>query len=372
MKKRTVKAKQTLSGKASPRVRLAILGTGGMANHHALQYRQIRGCEMVAAADVDPERVKAFCEKHEIRQAFSSVDDLLAGAEFDAVVVVTPDAFHAPLSIRCLEAGKHVLCEKPLALNHAEAKKMVAAADRAGRINMVNFSYRNWPAIHGIAKVIESGRLGDLRHVEASYLQTWLSSTVWGDWRSSPNWLWRLSTRHGSQGVLGDIGVHILDFATYPAGRIAEVYCKLKAFPKAPGNRIGAFRLDANDSAVMTVVFANGALGTIHTTRWASGHPNRLYLKISGTKGTVEFDSEKSIDSYRICAGRDLAKTIWKEVKAPRVLTNYQRFIRAVQTGEQVQPDFARGAEVQRLLDAGFESDRTGRPVRIPTRVNAG
>ncbi|MEZ5277846.1 MAG: Gfo/Idh/MocA family oxidoreductase [Opitutaceae bacterium] len=370
MKKRAAMLKYPASVKRSGKVRLAILGTGGMANHHADQYKQIKGCEMVAAADVDPVRVAAYCEKHGIPQGFSSVDELLAGAEFDAVVIVTPDAFHAPLSIRCLEAGKHVLCEKPLALNHAEARKMVAAATKAGKINMVNFSYRNWPAIHAVAKVVRDGKLGDLRHVEASYLQTWLTSKAWGDWTSSPNWLWRLSTRHGSQGTLGDIGVHILDFATYPAGRISELFCNLKAFPKAPGNRIGKFRLDANDSAVLNVTFANGALGTIHTTRWASGHPNRLYLKISGTRGTVEIDSERSTESYRICAGRDLDRIVWKDVKAPKVLSNYQRFIKAIQTGVQEQPDFARGAEIQKLLDASFESDRKGRPVRIPNRVS--
>ncbi len=336
-----------------------------MANHHASEYSAIVGCEMVAAADVDQGRLDAFGEKFGIPNTFTSVDDLLAWGEFEAVVIVTPDAFHAPLSIKCLRAGKHVLCEKPLALNYREAKKMVTAARNAGTTNMVNFSYRNWPAIHAAAKLVRDGRLGDLRHVEASYSQTWLSSKVWGDWRKSPRWLWRLSTQHGSKGTLGDIGVHILDFATYPAGPVSELFCNLKAFPKAPRNRVGPFKLDANDSAVMNVTFANGALGTIHATRWSSGHQNRLYLKISGTKGAVEIDSERSTDTYRICAGRDLDKLNWREVKAPRVRSNYQRFIKAVQAGEPVQPDFARGAEIQKLLDACFDSDKARRPVRV-------
>ena len=128
--------------KTKKNVRLAIIGTGAMAGAHADQYKKIAGCELVAACDVDASRVRAFSEQHGIPMAFSDTAELLAGADFDAVSVATPDAFHAPVSLACLKAGKHVLCEKPLALNYADAKKMVAAASRAGVVNMVNFSKR--------------------------------------------------------------------------------------------------------------------------------------------------------------------------------------------------------------------------------------
>ena len=345
-------------------VRVAIIGTGGMAGNHANRYREIVGCHVVAAVDVNHERATAFAAEHKIPAVYSSVDELLAWGEFDAVSIVTPDAFHAPLSIQCLRAGKHVLCEKPLALNHADAKKMVAAARKAGVINMVNLSYRDWPAIQGVAQVIAIGKIGEIRHVEANYLQSWIPSKIWGDWRTTPAWLWRLSTQHGSRGVLGDVGVHIVDFATFPAGRITNVYCKLKTFPKVAGNRVGDYVLDANDSAVMTVEFANGALGTIHTTRWSGGHANRLYLKISGTKGSVEIDSDKSTSSYRICAGADLDKAQWKDVHCKPTPSNYARFIKSIRTDVQDQPDFSRGAEVQKILDACIASDAKGAPVK--------
>ena len=349
----------------TPLVRLAIIGTGGMAGNHARHYQEIPGCRVVAAVDVNRERATAFAAEHKIPAVYASVDELLAQAEFDAVSIVTPDAFHAPLSIQCLRAGKHVLCEKPLALNYADAKKMVAAAKKAGVINMVNLSYRDWPAIQGVAQVITTGKLGDIRHVEANYLQSWLPSKIWGDWRTTPAWLWRLSTKHGSRGVLGDVGVHIVDFATFPAGPLKNVYCKLKTFAKAPGDRVGEYPLDANDSAVMTVEFANGALGTIHTTRWSGGHANRLYLKISGTLGSVEIDSEKSTSSYRLCAGTDLDKAQWKDVACKPTPCNYARFIKSIRTGVQDQPDFARGAAVQKILDACIASDAKGVPVKI-------
>ena len=346
-------------------VRLAIIGTGGMGNTHAKAFREIAGCKLVAAVDVDRKRATEFCGAHGIPHAFASTDEMLAGADVNAVSIVTPDGLHAPLALQCLAAGRHVLCEKPLALNHAEAMTMVAAARRAGLVNMVNFSYRNWPCIQAVSEMVRAGGIGEIRHVEASYLQAWLVSKAWGDWRTTPAWLWRLSSRHGSKGVLGDIGVHIVDFATYPAGPVARVYCRLKTFAKAPGNSIGDYTLDANDSAVMTVEYASGALGTIHTTRWMGGHANRLFLKISGTRGTVEIDSEKSTDGYRICAGGDLDKANWREVAVPPTPSNYERFIGNILTGRSEQPDFARGAEVQRVLDACFESDRAGRPVDV-------
>jgi len=346
-------------------VRVAIIGTGGMANVHAERFSKIKGCQIVAACDVDLARAKEFAAKHKIPSAFSSVSDLLKAGGFEAVSIVTPDAFHAPIALQCLKAGKHVLCEKPLALDYADAKKMLAAAKRAGVIHMVNFSYRDWPCIQAAAEAVRRGDIGDVRHVEASYLQAWLASKIWGDWRTTPAWLWRLSTKHGSKGVLGDVGVHIIDYATFPSGPIREVSCRLKAFPKAPGNRIGEYPLDANDSAVLTVEFDNGALGVIHTSRWVGGHGNRLFLKIAGTLGTIDMDSERSTESYRVCRGKGLDKGEWTEVVCKPVPNNYQRFIKAIQTGKSGEPDFARGAEIQRVLDACFESEAKRKPVRV-------
>ena len=346
-------------------VRLAILGTGGMANVHAERFTAIKECDVVAAADIDLTRAQDFAAKHQIATAFSGVKELLRAGRFDAVSIVTPDAFHAPLALACLKAGKHVLCEKPLALTYPDARRMVTAARKAGVINMVNLSYRDWPAIQAVAAIVQAGEIGEIRHVESSYLQAWLASRIWGDWRTTPAWLWRLSQNHGSKGVLGDVGVHIVDFTTFPVGPIASVFCRLKAFHKAPGDRIGEYRLDANDSAVLTVEFKNGALGTIHTTRWCGGHANRLFLKIAGTRGTVEIDSDKTTAGYRICAGKDLDKGLWRDVAVTAVPTNYQRFIKAIRTGRPDQPDFARGAEVQKVLDACFVSDAEGRPVTV-------
>jgi len=346
-------------------VRLAIIGTGGMAAQHAQQFGAVHGCKIVAACDIDADRVEAFAATHSIPSAFSDVDKLLAAPDIEAVSIVTPDAFHAPLSLAAIAAGKHVLCEKPLALTYADAKRMTIAANKAGVVNMVNLSYRDWPAIQAVAKLVAGGTIGELRHVEASYLQAWLASKAWGDWRTMPTWLWRLSRKHGSNGVLGDVGVHIVDFATFPAGPISKVYCQLKTFPKAKGNRIGKYIMDANDSAVINTTFKNGAIGTIHTTRWCGGHANRLFLKIAGTLGSVEIDSDRSTSSYRICSGADLDTNTWIDVEAPATPNNYARFIRAIRTGKPDLPTFQQGADAQRILDACLLSSDEDRPVTI-------
>ncbi|MDR1191221.1 MAG: Gfo/Idh/MocA family oxidoreductase [Verrucomicrobiales bacterium] len=347
------------------KVRLAIIGTGGMANQHARKFKEIKQCELVAAVDVVAGKAQKFAADHDIPRAFTDAGEMLRQCEVDAVSVVTPDLYHAPVAIQCLKAGKHVLCEKPLAMNHAEAQKMVRAAAASKRINMVNLSYRDWSCIQAVAKLVRDGGIGELRHVEAHYAQSWLSG---GGWKDQAWMLWRLSTKHGSQGVLGDIGVHIVDFATYPVGSVRKLYSQLKTYPKAKGNRVGEYQLDANDTAFLSVEFDNGVLGSIYTSRWSCGHANRLYLKIFGTKATVEIDSEVATDAYRICKqkkGEIWQSGPWMTVKCKPTPNNYQRFITSILTGKQDQPDFKRGAEVQKVLDACFESERTQRPVKV-------
>ena len=176
------------------------------------------------------------------------------GAISIAVDNITPDSIHHPTTLKVLAAGKHVFCEKPLAPSYGLAMEMVEAAEQSGLINMVNLTYRNVAQLQKAREIVLSGAIGAVKHVESSYLQSWLVSKAWGDWRTESQWLWRLSKKHGSNGVLGDIGVHILDFASYGSGlEIEHVFARLKTFDKAEGNKIGEYTLDANDSFVMSV-----------------------------------------------------------------------------------------------------------------------
>ncbi|MGF1656207.1 MAG: Gfo/Idh/MocA family protein [Verrucomicrobiales bacterium] len=346
-------------------IKLAIIGAGGMASWHAQNFSKMKGVKLEAVVDVDQTRAQAMADKHNVKQVYTDVDRMLAESGVDAVTNVTPDQFHAPLTLKAIKAGKHVLCEKPLATNHADAAKMVRAAQKAGVINMVNFSYRDAPAIQLARKLVASGKLGDIVHVEASYLQSWLSSKVWGDWRTNPTWLWRLSSAHGSRGVLGDVGVHILDFASYPVGDIRSVQCRLATYSQHKGTKMGDYVLDANDTAIITVEFENGALGTIHTTRWATGHKNLLTLRLFGTKGALRVDLDKSRDSIEVCLGADVDKAEWRSMQAPAWPSVYQQFIKSIKTGVNAQPDFATGAKIQKALDACFLSDAEKSPVKL-------
>ncbi len=342
-------------------LRLGVIGTGGMALMHAREFGKDPRVKLVAGCDLDPIRVAAYTKQHGIEHSFCDPAELLARDDVDAVTIVTPDSTHCALAIQALEAGKHVLCEKPLATNHADAVRMAEAARKAGTVNMVNFSYRNSSAIHRAAAMVAAGELGDIYHVEAHYLQSWLLTRDWGTWQQSPNWLWRLSTAHGSKGVLGDIGVHLLDFASYPVGPVARLRCHLKTFDKAPGGKIGDYTLDANDSAYINVEFANGAVGSLVTSRLAMGHQNSVWLAIHGSKGALRIDLDRSYQMMEMMRpdARGLLRP-WEYRDCGVTPSIYERFVTSIETGVNDQPDFACGARVQGLLDACEDSQRAG------------
>lgn len=339
-------------------IRVLIVGTGTMANDHADAFVAMDGVSVVGSVDPNPDNLHSFNAKYGIKHAFDSVDQALAWEAFDAVSVVTPDGIHHRTTMPFLAAGKHVLCEKPLATNTADAREMATAAKDAGVVNMVNLTYRNVPALMQAAAIVAEGQIGDVRHFEASYLQSWLNQASWGDWRTEDQWLWRLSTAHGSMGVLGDVGVHILDYATFAAGAdTAQVSCRLKTFDKAEGGKIGDYILDANDSMAMHLALQNGAVGVIHASRFAGGHINDLRLRLFGTKGGLDVRFEQWRSTLRACLGDHLVSGTWVDIPTPEVETNYARFIAAIRNGTQVAPDFQRGADLQRVLDLAVASD---------------
>ena len=229
---------------------------------------------------------------------------------------------------------------------------------------MVNLSYRNSSGWQSLSKMIQNNELGPVRHVDASYYQSWLTCKYWGDWKEEQKWLWRLSENHGSKGVLGDLGVHIFDFASYPVGKINKINCRLKTF-KDKGEKIGEYILDANDSFVSMVEFENGAIGTVSSTRFATGNVNKLDLKIYCDKGAVSMKFDDPItqgNTYSICT--DINATPpnnekgldWKTIKTDPTPSNYERFIHSIKTKKNDQPDFKRGADIQKILDSCFIS----------------
>ncbi|MCB8839059.1 Gfo/Idh/MocA family protein [Aurantimonas sp. VKM B-3413] len=346
-----------------------ILGTGGISHRHAEHFTSIPGCRIVAACDVNADRSRTFADMHAIPRSFDNLGKALEWGEFDAVVNSTPDGVHKATTLDILAAGKAVFCEKPLAVNADDAFDMVEAVEKAGVINMVNLTYRNAHAIQMARRLIDAGEIGAVRHVEASYLQSWLTGRHWGDWRVDERWLWRLSSAHGSMGVLGDIGIHIVDFVTYGTGLdIAALQARLKTFDKAEGGAIGGYTLDANDSCAMTVEFTNGALGVIHMSRFATGKANDLDLTIHGELGALKIWSNTTESSLQVCLGADIETQTWRPYDCPPTPRNADRFVIALLSGTNGEPDFRRAAEVQKILDLCFVSDAERRmlPVELP------
>ncbi len=346
--------------------RLLLLGTGGIAGAHVEEFAGIPECVIVACVDLVPGKAATSAAANGIDRHFESLDAALNWGGFDAAINATPDGAHKATTLALLEAGKHVLCEKPLAPSHADAMSMTEAAERQGVVNMVNLSYRNSPALQQARKMVEAGDIGKLRHVEAAYRQSWLVSKAWGDWRTMDQWLWRLSRAHGSNGVLGDVGIHILDFASFGAAdNIISLEADLATFPKAAGDSIGDYRLDANDSVAMTARFAKGALATLVATRYATGHANDLSLALHGTMGALKVETDGRTSRLTACLGKDIDRSRWRKVETPPVRRNARRFADALASGVNGDPSFRRAADIQKLIDGAFDSAALGRRVVI-------
>ncbi|MBD3244053.1 MAG: gfo/Idh/MocA family oxidoreductase [Chitinivibrionales bacterium] len=347
-------------------VRIGIVGTGGMANHHALHYRDLRSVRLVACCDIDRERADAFAAKWEIPRVYDSYETMLAEEDLDGISVVTSDAAHPAVSLAAIERGIAVLCEKPLAPTLDEAARMAAAARERGAITAVNLLKRNGAGLQEASQRIARGDIGRVLHVEACYLQSWLTRVAERD-VSKP--IWRLTSRLGG-GTLADLGPHAFDLATFLCGDIESVSCTLATYDKGvPGNALGGEPLDADDSFIASVRFTGGALGTIHCSRWASGFNDWEFIRVCGDKGAIEVDFGREAADFAEYGNRYRIFTpdhrSWTSVCCKPSPSTYCRFVRAIKTGEPPQADFDTGLRVQAYLHACRESFRLQRPVTV-------
>jgi predicted dehydrogenase len=301
---------------------------------------------------------------------------LIGRDDVQLVDVCTPGDLHAEIAIAALDAGKHVLCEKPIANTVAEAEAMVAAAARAaarGVRSMVGFNYRRVPALALARRLVDGGRIGTVRHVRASYLQDWLVDP------SSPL-TWRLRQDRAGSGALGDLGAHIVDLAQYLTGElITGVSGTAATFvgerplpgPAGPQQRTGPVTVD--DAALFTARLSSGALGSFEATRFASGRKNALRMELNGDRGSLAFDLERLNelqfhDHTEDAMTAGFRRIIVTEPGHPylsgwwppgHVLGWEHTFthqaadlVTAIASGTDPQPSFADGLQVQRVLAA--------------------
>jgi predicted dehydrogenase len=237
---------------------------------------------LAAIAGRTESAVRESAARYGYAKAYTDWRELVADPSVDVVDNGGPNDLHAEACIAAANAGKHVLCEKPLARNAREAKAMLDAVSRAGVVHMAGFNYRFVPGVRYAYELVQSGALGTIFHFRARYLQDWLANA---DARFS----WRLSRESAGSGVLGDLGSHIVDLARFLIGEPARVNGYLKTFTsERPGGHVSV-----DDAFGATVEFANGAVGTLEASRVATGNKNGLAFEINGSDGSLRFDLER-------------------------------------------------------------------------------
>lgn len=373
-----------------PPLRIALIGTGFMGRAHSHAWRTAgaffdlpRSLDTAVLVGRDQARAHDLAARFGWGEVSGDWQAVVARDDIDVVDICTPGHLHAPIALAALAAGKHVLCEKPLANSTQDATVMTAAAERAragGIIAMCGFSYRRTPALALAKQLIDDGLLGRIRHVRAQYLQDWLTD------EDAPL-TWRLDAAQAGSGALGDIAAHSIDTAHWLTGqRITAVSAMLKTFvssrPKLTeqvglGGRgdAGAARgpVTVDDAAAFTTTFDGGALGVFEATRMATGHRNANRIEISGERGAVAFDYERSnelevYDTRDDPAAQGFRRVLATEPEHPYMSAwwptghgiGYEHgfthqvvdFVRAVADGADVAPTFADALEVQRVLDA--------------------
>ncbi|WP_119695781.1 Gfo/Idh/MocA family protein [Microbacterium halotolerans] len=345
--------------------------------------------EMTAVVGRDAARVADAAQRLGWRSAETDWRRLLERDDIDLVDICTPGDTHAEIAIAALDAGKHVLCEKPLANSVAEAERMAAAAERAaasGIRSMVGFTYRRVPAIQLAHQLVADGRIGEIRHVRVQYLQDWLSDP------DAPL-SWRLDKEKAGSGALGDIGAHAVDLAQFITGEsligvaglmetfIAErpVAASSNGLSSTAGRGTG--RVTVDDAALFFGRLSGGGLASFEATRFASGRKNAIRVEINGSRGSVSFDFEDMnvlhfFDADDPAATAGFRRIVVTEPDHPFIAAwwppghglGYEHafthqavdLVNALAAGEAPAPSFADGLAVQRVLDAVERSAESG------------
>jgi predicted dehydrogenase len=375
---------------------VAMIGGGFMGKAHALAYAAMPMFFWPPPAiphrkilvDIDADLARTGAERLGFAESTADWKAAVTRKDIDVVDIVTPNDSHAEIAIAALQAGKHVICEKPLARTAAESKSMLDAARKAGTIHMVAFNYRRTPAVALAKKYIEEGRIGTILNFRGTYLQ---------DWSADPNGplSWRFQKSIAGSGAVGDIGTHVVDFARYLVGEIEAVNAIVKTYiptrPLQAGglDKLGASDKDASgprgevdvDDEMLTMLrFANGAVGSMEATRNAYGRNNYLTFEIHGTKGSVAFNYERR-DELQVMFADDAGdargfRTVYTGPAHPygaglwpipalgigygetKIIECYDLF-KAIADNELPSPNFEDGYRISAIADAILESGRS-------------
>jgi predicted dehydrogenase len=277
-----------------------VIGTGFIGTVHVEALRRI-GVQVRGVLGSSPERGEVRAAALGVPRAYPSLEALLADPEVDVVHVTSPNHLHVPQASAILAAGKHVVCEKPLAMTATESSELVELAARSGLVNAVNFNIRFYPLNQHLGQEISAGALGEVRFVTGHYFQDWLLHETDWNWRLEPD-------KGGSLRAVGDIGSHWLDLMAFVTGQpIVAVMADLATFVEArqePTARIETFAterstdtvtrpMSTEDVATILLRFANGARGSVAISQISAGRKNSLRYEIDGSTAAAAWDSER-------------------------------------------------------------------------------
>lgn len=262
---------------------VGIVGGGFMAEVHSRAARTV-GARLVGIASSTPSRSDAAAERLGIEEGFASLDDLIADERIGVVHVCTPNALHAEQAERVVAAGKHVVCEKPLATSASDARRLTEAADAAGVVASVPFVYRFHPMVREARARVAAGESGRLLTITASYLQDWLLRSTDDNWRVD-------AAAGGRSRAFADIGSHLVDLIEFVTGdRVARVAATKRTFVT---DRSRNTAVTTEDAVAATLETTGGAIGSIVVSQVAPGRKNRLHVEFSGEAESIAFDQEQ-------------------------------------------------------------------------------
>lgn len=364
------------------RLKIGIIGAGGISCSHIEAYRKHPDVELYAFCDINADRLRYMGERYGVTRLYTDMNALLALPELDAVSVCTWNNGHAPCTIAALNAGKHVLCEKPMAATEADARKMLEARDKSGKLLTVGYQYRHFPVNQVAKRTIDDGWLGDIYYAESTYLRR----------RGVPTWgVFTDKSKQGG-GPLIDIGTHALDLTLFFMNNYEPLYVVGTAFEKLgrllDAEHQGQTRrdmtpdtwnhetYDVEDLAVGQIKMKNGAVIDLKAS-WAlnmaedAGAFGDAKVKLCGTKGGLDTHTGV-VRLNHVVAGQPAMTTIGRKVDAyipgftggkPPVSLEHQIFVEALLGKRDLFVTADQAYVVTKILDAIYESSRTNKPV---------
>lgn len=291
-------------------IKTAITGTGFMGTVHAEALKRLRGVELVGIQGSTAEKSRAAAERLELTKAYETWEDLVADDEIDAVHITTPNRLHFPQTVAALKAGKHVMCEKPLAMTTEESSELVRLAEETGKVCGVNYNIRFYPINIEARTRVAAGELGQVHSVFGSYQQDWLLRETDYNWRV-------LAEEQGRLRAVADIGTHWIDLVQHLTGqKVISVFADIHTLHpvrQRPRGEVETFsgKLDASaggtepvdvttdDIGCLVLRFDGGARGALFVSQVTPGRKNCLRYEIAGSEGTIEFNSEEPNQIWR-------------------------------------------------------------------------